>query len=151
MKNTMLLPRICRIIGLVLLPLFLGRFIAHFNYDFSFSFLDMPVNKKMDNLSIGNHNLTDEVAVSGVIIALLMIAFSKLKHEDEYVTYIRLRSLQFGVYANYLIFIVLTFSVYGLNYLSVLSYNVATILILFILIFNFQLYISPRLTKSIAA
>jgi len=55
-----------------------------------------------------------------------------------------------GVYTNYAIFIVLTFCVYGLNYLAVILYNVLTTLILFILVFNFNLYIKPRLFKNIA-
>ncbi len=151
MKNTMLLPRACRAIGLIMFPLFFVLFIGCMNYSFSFDFLATPTGNGAGGLDFTNNNLTDEVAVAGSIISLFMIAFSRLKREDEYVAYMRLKSLQWGVYANYAIFILLTFVVYGGNYLGVLFYNIATILVLFILIFNYQLYIKPRFTKQALA
>ena len=146
MKSTLLLPRSCRIIGLVLLPLFLTLFFKVVYGDFFFSFLEM--GSKKDDFDFGNHNLTDEVAIIGCIISLFMIAFSRQKHEDEYVSHVRLRSLQWGVYANYAVFLVLTCAVYGSVYLYVIYYNVATILVLFIAIFNYNLYIKPRISKQ---
>ena len=151
MKNTMLLPRACRVAGLIMFPLFFTLFVACMNYGFSLAFLATPIGKGAGGLDFTNNNLTDEVAVAGSIISLFMIAFSRLKREDEYVAHMRLKSLQWGVYANYGIFILLTFVVYGGNYLGVLFYNIATILVLFILIFNYQLYIKPRFTKQALA
>ncbi len=148
MKNTMLLPRACRAIGLVLLPVFVTLFAACTYYDFIFQFLNTPAHKSSGLLDFSNNNLTDEVAVVGGILSLFMIAFSRLKTEDEYVSFIRLKSLQWGVYANYAIFILLTCVIYGDWYMNVLYYNIATILVLFILIFNYQLYIKPRVTKT---
>ncbi len=148
MKNTLLLPRACRLTGIILFPFFLALFIACIYYDFSFLFLNTPHGKGAGLMDFSNNNLTDEVAVSGGIISLFMIAFSKLKREDEYVSYIRLKSLQWGVYANYAIFVLLTCTIYGDGYMNVLYYNIATILVLFILIFNYKLYIKPRFTKT---
>jgi hypothetical protein len=150
MKNQLLLPRQCRILGIILLLPSVALFIAYFNYNFELSFLATTPPLKSDLLG-GNNNLTDEFAIAGVIISLFMIAFSKLRHEDEYTRFVRLQSLQVGVYVNYAIFILLTFTVYGGNYLSVLFYNIATILILFILMFNFNMYIKPRFSKSLTA
>lgn len=148
MKNTMLLPKSCRTIGLLLFPLFMVLFIAYFNFDFRFNFLDTAAGKDEGIFNFHNNNLTDEVAIIGSIASLFMIAFARLKNEDEYVMYLRLKSLQWGVYINYAIFILLTATVYGGGYLSFVLYNAATILVLFILIFNYELYIKPRFAKS---
>lgn len=147
MNNVLLFPRNSRIIGFIVLALSVVLFFASMNKDFVFSFLNTPKPAE-SSMDFGNHNLTDEFAVAGIVISLVMIAFSKLKHEDEYVRHIRLQSLQIGVYANYAVFLIMTFTVYGLNYMSVLFYNSMTILVLFILVFNFNLYIKPRLSKS---
>ncbi len=149
MKNTLLLPRNFRIAGLIMLLPSIALFIASSNYDFQFSFLNTPAPAPgTDPFAGGNYNLTDEFAITGAIVSLFFIAFSRLKHEDEYTRFIRLQSLQIGVYVNYAIFIMLTFTLYGLNYLSVLFYNIATILLLFIIVFNFKLYIMPRMSQS---
>jgi hypothetical protein len=150
MKNQLLLPRSCRLIGLITFPFALALFIAVYEFNFLSPLLatHMRQPEGMAGFLNGNNNLTDEVAITGVIVSLFMIAFSKLRHEDEYILAIRLRSLQIGVYANYGVFVLLTFLVYNGSYLSVLFYNSATILILFILVFNFNLYVKPRLTKS---
>jgi hypothetical protein len=134
--------------GMLLLPLFLALFIAYFNFDFRFAFLDTPVAKDDGLFNFRNNNLTDEVAIIGSIASLFMIAFARLKNEDEYVMFLRLKSLQWGVYMNYAVFILLTATVYGGGYLSFMLYNAATILVLFIIIFNYELYIKPRFAKS---
>src|ERR1019366_2347204 len=113
MKNKLLFPRICRPIGFILLPL--SVWLLTSNYEFSF--LKTPTK-----FNLSNNNLTDEFSITGIIISLLMIAFSKLKHEDEYVKHIRLQSLQISVYVNYAVFLLMTFMVYGANYLGVLLY-----------------------------
>jgi hypothetical protein len=145
MKNQLLLPRICRTIGIILLPLSAWLLIA----DLKFPFLNtgLKVGSGMGSYD-NNYNLTTDVAITGLIVSLIMIAFSKLKREDEYLVLIRLRSLQLAVYINYAAFLVATFAVNGLNYLGILMYNVVTILVAFILVFNYQLYIKPRFTKT---
>lgn len=149
MENKLLLPHICRVIGLILFIPSVVLCVANFNYDFQFSFLNTPKPVVPANMDFNDYNLTNEFAISGVIISLFMIAFSRLKAEDEYVKHIRLQSLQAGVYVNYFIFVILTFAVHGLNYLMILEFNTATILIFFILAFNFSLYIKPRFSKSV--
>jgi hypothetical protein len=142
MKNFLLFPRICRTIGFILLPF--STWLLNSNHEFSFL-------KTHTNINMSNNNLTDEFATAGIIISLLMIAFSKLKHEDEYVKHIRLQSLQIGVYVNYGVFLLMTFAVYGVDYLGVLLYNTLTVLVLFILVFNYNLYIKPRIFKPRSA
>ncbi len=152
MKNKLLLPRYCRIAGLIMLPLFITLFIAVYNYNFLFPFLATHMHQPegLGGFLNGNNNLSDEVALSGVIISLFMIAFSRLKIEDEYTSAIRLRSLQIGIYVNYALVILLTFGLYNGDFLAVLFYNMVTILIIFILVLNYNLYIKPRFSKLAA-
>jgi len=152
MKNTLLLPRGFRIAGLVLLVPFLVLFFACINGNFTFAFLNTPINPAhAGDFLGGNHNLTDELAVVGCIASLYMIAFSRVRTEDEYVSFLRLRSLQIGVIANYTIFVVLTLLVYNGGYLDVLFFNIPTTLVLFIIVFYFNLHIRPLLTKTTTA
>lgn len=148
MKNQLLLPRNFRAIGLVLLPFAVWLFLAAMNHEFRFSFLTTNI-KVRDMITTEDHyNLTVDVSILLVICSLAMIAFSKLKHEDEYLVHIRLRSLQIAVYLNYAAFLIATFMVNGLNYLMVLECNTVTVLVVFILVFNYSLYIKPRFSKS---
>lgn len=156
MTNTLLLPRSFRTVGLILFVPSIALLIAYFHYDFTFSFLDTNwqnnlSGKLADNFTGGNNNLTDEIAIGGTIISLFMIAFARQKHEDEYIAFLRLRSLQIGVYANYASFLLLTFAVYGGSYLSVVFYNVFVTLVLFILVFNYNLYIKPKFAQTAEA
>jgi hypothetical protein len=156
MKNTLLLPRSFRPAGLVLLVPSIALLIAYFHYDFLFSFLDTNwqnnlTGKLADNFTGGNNNLTDEIAIGATIISLFMIAFSRQKHEDEYVSYIRLRSLQIGVYTSYASFLLLTFTVYGGNYIAVVFYNIFVSLILFIVVFYYNILIKPMFAKTAEA
>lgn len=148
MKNQLLLPRVCRAIGIILLPL--SGWLITSEYKFSFLDTGIKVGTGMGGYD-NNYNLTMDVAITGLIVSLIMIAFSKLKHEDEYLVQIRLRSLQIAVYINYAAFLIATFAVNGLNYLGILMYNVVTILVAFILVFNYNLYIKPRFSKSVPA
>jgi hypothetical protein len=146
MKKHFLLPRWCRAAGLVLLPFATWLFVESLDR-FKFSFLDTK-RAPSSNMDFRNYNLTDELATAGIIIALCMIAFSKLKQEDEYLTQMRLRSLLVSVYVSYALFLWGTFTSYGLNYLVLLLFNVPTVLVVFILVFNFNLYIKPILSKK---
>ena len=81
-------------------------------------------------------NLTDELAALGAIIGLLLIAFSKEKVEDEMISQLRLESLQWAVYVNYLVLGVLILLVHGGLFFSVMIYNLFTVLIVFIIRFR---------------
>lgn len=95
-----------------------------------------------ESISFGfeDFNLTNEVALLGITIGLLMIVFVKEKIEDEYIAILRLKSMQWAVLISYIILIILNFSVYGLGFLILLVYNLWTTLIVFIIKFYFSLY-----------
>jgi hypothetical protein len=148
MKRMLLLPHRFRLIGCILLLVSLALIFA----DVDFSFLKTSPHKTSGIFNLTNDNLTDEFEFAGVLISLFMIAFSKQKVEDEYVNEVRLRSLMISVYVNYAILLVSVFLVYGIvSFMGILLYNVFTVLILFILIFQYNIYLRPRLFKTAKA
>lgn len=88
----------------------------------------------------------DETGCVGLIIALLLVAFSREKDEDEYVARLRSSSLIWAVIVNYLILIVLILSLYGLLFLYAAWINMFLVLVLYIIKFNVSLYKFRRST-----
>jgi hypothetical protein len=158
MQKQLLLPRKCRLIGYILLPFALTFLIAAYCYDYSISFLHYhPENESKNTGLFGPEFLfsknfyadfTGTIAIILTFVALFMIAFSRLKNEDEYVSHIRLSALQTSVYANYFILLLSALLMFGGHFLMIMEINLFTILILFILIFNYSIYLKPRLSKS---
>ena len=86
------------------------------------------------------NNIADEIASILIIIGGILVAFSKTKDEDEYISKIRMESLIWATYVNYLVLILAILFVFDLSFLSVLIYNMFTILLFFMLRFHFILY-----------
>ncbi len=85
------------------------------------------------------NNILNEILGVLVIISGLMIAFSKERVEDELITKIRLQSLVWATYWNYGILILAFLFVYDLSFLWVMIFNMYTVLIFFIIKFNWSL------------
>ena len=92
-------------------------------------------------------NLTDELAAIGIIIGLLLIAFSREKVEDEMISQLRLEALQWSIYANYIILLIAIVTIYDTAFFNVMIYNMFTVLVIFLLRFRFSVY---RLSQSAA-
>jgi hypothetical protein len=141
MKNSLLLPHICRKIGWVLIFPSIIFMIAVIMYDYSVPFLRLPPpTVPAKTFDIRDNDMSNEVAIFLVFASLFMIAFSKEKREDEYVASVRLRALQISVYVNYFVLAAGLFSLYGLSFLMVLYANLFTILVIFIAIYYFKLH-----------
>ena len=82
----------------------------------------------------------DELICIALIVGLLLVGFSREKTEDEYITKIRLESLQLSVLTNYALLIICVLVFYGMNFFSVMIYNMFTTLIIFVIRFNFIIY-----------
>jgi len=118
-------------------------------FDFQFSFLTLQfvktrINSKNMHLE-DTINLTDELALTGIIVGLLFIAFAREKTEDEYIAQTRLESLKWAVLINYILLLVATWLVHGFAYIDVMMYNMLTVLIIFIIRFNYVLNSSKKL------
>ena len=143
MKSSLLLPPRYKWIGMILLvpSLILGAMVR-FN-EFSFDFLTLPQKNKKDGMSglfDQAINLTDELALTGIIIGLLFIAFAKEKNEDEFINKLRLESLQWALIFNYALLLAATWLVHGFGYIDVMMYNMLTILLFFIIRFHVVLF-----------
>jgi hypothetical protein len=94
--------------------------------------------------SLHYHNFTADLFGIIVIVGLLLAAFSKEKHEDERIATIRMESILWAVYVNtlFLIFSIIFF--YSDLFLNIMTYNICTTLIFFIIRFNLVLYMDRR-------
>lgn len=85
-------------------------------------------------------NVTNTLVGVLFIIGAMMVAFSKEKQEDEFIANLRLSSLLWSVWVNYLLLLVGFLLVYGINFLHIMIYNMFTVLIIFIIRFNYILH-----------
>jgi hypothetical protein len=150
MKKDLLLPNKLRKYASILLPF--AAFFLYMAYNRNFSIPFLVTNIKINDLpgSTEHVDLTGTIALMSVFICLFLVAFTREKREDEYVQQVRLRALQISVYANYLVLGLGTLFVYGINFLLVMEFNLITILVLFIVIYYYQLHIKPKIFKSTA-
>jgi len=123
-------------------------------YEYEPSFLDFnvpaifvdelfSVNKK--TFRMVTNNILNEILGVLIIISSLLVAFSKEKSEDEYISKIRFESLAWAVYFNYAILILTLLFIYDFAFLWVMVFNMFTVLLFFIVRFNWQI---SKLKKS---
>ena len=141
MKASNLLPfNVKRVGWIILLPaLFLGIMVLYFEFAIPGFEVAIPYGTTLLSGKPLVNNLTDELIAIIGIVALALIAFSEEKEEDEWVSKIRLESLQWSVYANYILLILAILFLYDIHFFEALVYNMYTILILFISRFNYVL------------
>ena len=139
MKNSLLLPNKYKVFGWIIFLLFATLGIFCMLIDFKIP--GFQIYKFVGgSFNFEDYNLTNEFAVFGITIGLLMTVFTKEKIEDEYISMLRLKSLQWAVLLSYIVLIALNFSFYGLVFLNLLVYNIWTILLIFIIKFYWSLY-----------
>ncbi|MEP2936269.1 MAG: hypothetical protein ABJM06_12320 [Gilvibacter sp.] len=97
------------------------------------------------SFSFIDNNILNEILGVLMILSGLLLAFSKEKDEDEYIAQIRLSSLVWATYVNYAVLLLAFIFVYDLSFLWVMIFNMFTILVFFIVRFNYKLY---QLKKS---
>jgi hypothetical protein len=97
-----------------------------------------------ESLSWSKNNIFNELTLILIIIGGLLVAFSKTKQEDEYISKIRMESLIWATYVNYGVLLFTVLFIYGMPFFNVMIYNMFTVLIFFILRFHFMLYKSKR-------
>lgn len=98
------------------------------------------IKDALTRLPVYQYAYTDEIVAIGIILGLLLIAFSREKVEDEMISQLRLEALQWSVYANYLILTVAILAVYDLAFIDVMVYNMFTVLLVFVGRFRWLIY-----------
>jgi len=92
-----------------------------------------------------HNSISDELLTISLIVGGLLICFTKMKNEDEYISKIRYESLVWSTYLNYALILFFTIFIYGISYLNVLFYNMFTLLLFFMIRFYYMIF---KLNKS---
>lgn len=154
MKLNFLFPNKFKKIGwLILIPsAIIGLITLIYDYEPSFLDLNVPAIIVDDVFSVEkkafrmvNNNILNEILCVLVIISSLLVAFSEEKSEDEYISKIRLESLVWAVYFNYAVLLIAILFIYDLSFLWIMIFNMFTVLLFFIVRFNWQI---SKLKKS---
>ena len=149
MKLNFLFPNKFKKIGwFILIPSAIIGFLT-IVYEYEPSFLDFNVPAIFVNeislsndkqlFGIVNNNFLNEILGILIIISSLFVAFSKEKLEDEYISKIRLESLVWAIYVNYGILLFAFLFIYDFSFLWVMIFNMFTVLLFFIIRFNWQI------------
>lgn len=155
MLHKLLLPNKYKKVGwFILIPATILGIILMFT-----SFESMSINAKVfaifNNEILGKSqsfsfiytNVTNTVVGILFIVGALLVGFSKEKNEDEFIENLRQSSLLWAVLVNYILLLFAFAFIYGTSFLSVMLYNMFTVLIIFIVRFNYVLY---RNSKSVS-
>jgi FlaA1/EpsC-like NDP-sugar epimerase len=136
MENSLLISGKYKVIGWIIFILSASLGIATLYWDYRIPGLVLPLKESV----FFDSNLTNELALAGVIIGLMIIVFAREKIEDEYISLMRLKCLQWSVLISFVILFILNFVFYGGSFYIVLIYNMFTIPLIFIAKFNYSLY-----------
>jgi len=90
------------------------------------------------------NGIFDELISLLIIVGGILVGFSKAKEEDEFISRIRMESLIWATYVNYIVLLFAIVFVYGLSFFNILVYHMFTMLIFFILRFHYVLFKSKR-------
>lgn len=147
MKSRFLFPNRFKIYGILFSVPFLviGLYCLFVDFEFNLLTFNLPFYYPLfKDLGINSKsiNFTNEIAIIGFIISLILIAFSKLKFEDEYIAKVRLECLQIGIYVNFVLLIIATIFIHGLLYFWVTIFNMFTPLIIFIVRFHYIIFVN---------
>jgi hypothetical protein len=154
MKTTYLFPNSYKRLGLFLfIPTFIFGLYTLIS-DYEPTVLDINVfalfvdeimgEKKL--FAIIENNVLNEILGVLMIISSVLLAFSKEKDEDEFISKIRLESLVWATYVSYTILIFGFVFVYDLSFFWWMIINMYTILFFFIIRFNWKI---SRIKKTL--
>lgn len=86
------------------------------------------------------NNLLNEILGVLIIVSGLILGFSKVKNEDEFIAQIRSKSLIWATYINYGVLLLAILLVYDLSFFTIMIFSMFMSLVLFVLHFHWQLY-----------
>ncbi|MBE6220990.1 MAG: hypothetical protein E7127_05070 [Rikenellaceae bacterium] len=92
--------------------------------------------------------LFNNIAIIGTCIGAILATCSREEVEDEMTGQMRLNSLLTALYINYAILIVCSLLIYDLDFLSVMLYNMFTILLIFMVVFRWKIWRVKKATEN---
>ncbi|MBL7712347.1 MAG: hypothetical protein JNL13_07790 [Chitinophagaceae bacterium] len=152
MKSQLLLPHRFKQIGwLLLVPAtVLGIILLLTDLDSMplqatvFSFVNDEILGHVRYFSFSKVNVTTTLVAVLFISGALLIGFSKEKREDEFISSLRQSSLLWAVLVNSILLLLAFLFIYGTAFISIMMYNMFTVLIIYIARFNYILYRNSR-------
>lgn len=151
MNTKYLLPHSLKLLGWILLVpgfllgiLFMLLWSGEYNPDFldvsMFAIFSDPLFSDGTYFSFTKTNLIDEIISILIIVGSLLVVFSKESQEDELISKVRLESLVWAVYVNYAVILFTILFFYGISFTWVFIFNMFTVLLIFIVKFNWAIY-----------
>lgn len=148
MSNEFLLPNKYKLIGWCLLipSAILGLILTFIGMETFrvkskvFAIINEPLMEPTEFFKVIDSNITPTFVGALFIVGAMMVGFSKEKREDEFIAKVRLSSLLWAVWINYVLLFLSFAFVHGFSFLNVMMYNMFTVLIIFIVRFNYILY-----------
>lgn len=147
MKTFFLLPNRFKTYGWFLfIPSFITLHVLLFtNYDFErikLKVFAIVGDSNLETVYFKWINTYIEFTFLGILILIggLLIMFSREKNEDEFISNIRLSSLQFSVFWSYVLLLFCFIFVYGLEFMKIMLVNMFVTIIIFVIRFNYLLY-----------
>ena len=162
MKNTLLLPHRWKTPGWILtLPAFVaGLYFLFIEENFDRLCLAVPDWARhilwIEEFPFGNSGdknqvtlcLLDELIAVCLLVGLLLLAFSKEKVADEWIQRVRLESLQWAILINTVLLMLFTVFMHGTPFLTVMTFNMFTPLLIFVGRFYYILRLKPLISKN---
>ena len=156
MKFNYLFPHYLKRVGFVLLALgmtaLLYSFLVSNTPDFMnfrvYSVISQPIFEDVEFFSVVKTNFLDELIAGLLILGLGLISFSREKEEDEFIAKTRLDSLVWATYLNYGVLLLSILFVYEMAFFTVMIVNMFTILIFFVIRFNWVMLKSKRQLRN---
>jgi uncharacterized membrane protein len=105
-----------------------------------FAIFNEKILEESQFFSFIDTNVTFTVVGILFIVGAIFVGFSKEKREDEFIAKLRLSSLLWAVFVNYILLLLSFAFVYGIAFINVMMYNMFTVMIIFIFRFNYILY-----------
>ncbi|MEZ0539299.1 hypothetical protein [Fibrella arboris] len=146
MTTRLLFPHRFRLIGWIIFVPSAILGLATLYADYEISWLTFGTVDTV--IGIAQNNMTNELAGIGVIVGLLLAAFSKEQLEDEMIGQIRLEALQWSVYVNYFVLAISMLIVYDADFFNVMVYNMFTMLLVFIGRFHWLIFKNNQLMAA---
>lgn len=149
MKTHYLFPNQFKLLGWILFTLGTVLAVLMVSLNLEPEFLDLKVFAlaskpnfmgEAEFFSIHQNNMLSELVGLMLIAGLVIIAFSKEKTEDEFIAKLRLESLVWATYVNYIILALSIIFIYDEVFFWVMILNMFTILLFFLLRFNWILF-----------
>jgi len=140
MKSRFLFPYWCRYLGLVLILVHIP--IVMFKKDLGFDLHGTPPSSDLFN----SHHLFFMTTTLLMAIGLFLVAFAKERIEDEQILQLRLDSLQWAIYVNYIVLVISL--IFTNDTEHILFLNLLIPLVFFIIRFRWKIFRNNLLIKE---